>query len=78
LECSIKCFSPDKKNNLQDFQYQRYTGIFLSLREKERERARERESARAKERARARAGKGKRERENKSAGDYISKPARPA
>jgi hypothetical protein len=47
------CFTPDKKNNnIQDFQYQRYIGIFMSMRERERER----------ERARARKGKRERER----------------
>jgi hypothetical protein len=33
----IVCFAPDKKYNLQDFQNQRYIGIFMSLRERERE-----------------------------------------
>jgi hypothetical protein len=49
----IVCFVPDK-NNLLDFQKQRYIGIFMSLREsvraRERERERKRTSKKEKER----------------------------
>jgi hypothetical protein len=51
LKCPIICFAPDKKNNLLDFQNQRYIGIFISLRERERgegEREREQEGERDK------------------------------
>jgi hypothetical protein len=34
-KCLIICFAPDKKNNLQDFQNQRFNSIFMSLRERE-------------------------------------------
>jgi hypothetical protein len=46
-KCPIICFAPDKNNNFQDFQNQRYIGIFMSQerdRKRERERERERES----------------------------------
>jgi hypothetical protein len=36
-------FCRRQKNNLQDFQNQRYIGIFMSLRERERQRKRDRE-----------------------------------
>ncbi len=60
-KCSIICFAPDKKNNIPDFQNQRYIGIFMSQRERERESA-----GKGK-------GKGERERGNKSTGNHISK-----
>jgi hypothetical protein len=58
-KCPIICFAPDKKNNIPDFQNQRYIGIFMSQRERERERVKERER--------------ERERGNKSTGNHISK-----
>jgi hypothetical protein len=55
LKCPIICFAPDKKNNLLDFQNQRYIGIFISLREREREeKGRERERERERNRNRKR------------------------
>jgi ribosome assembly protein YihI (activator of Der GTPase) len=71
-----------KKNNIQDFQNQRYHWYFYVLK-RERERASEIERARARKIKRKRKGKGKgkgkreREREDKSAGDFISKPPGP-
>jgi hypothetical protein len=53
------CPPPPRKNNLQDFQNQRYMGIFMSLREIKREREKEREQEQELERARARKEKGK-------------------
>jgi hypothetical protein len=44
----IVCFAPDK-NNLLDFQKQRYIGIYMSLRESVRARAREREKEKERE-----------------------------
>jgi CheY-like chemotaxis protein len=63
----VMFYPRQKNNNIQDFQYQRYIGIFMSMRERERERERASEKGKGKER----------ERENKGVDDYISKPFRP-
>jgi hypothetical protein len=59
-------FCHRQKNNLLDFQKQRYIGILCS---------KERETERERKRKRKRKKKRKRERENKSARDYFSKPS---
>ncbi len=48
-------FAPDKKNNLLDFQNQRYISIFMSLRGKERARAKARARLREREKEKERA-----------------------
>jgi hypothetical protein len=65
-KCSIKCFAPDqKKNNIQDFQNQRYVDIFMYQREKKRERERkgERESKEERERVQEREKENEKEKE---------------
>ncbi len=67
----IICFAPDKKNHLQDFQNQRYIGIFMSLKERGGQRESESERERERVRVRARKRKGKREREQKCRRFYL-------
>jgi hypothetical protein len=69
-KCPITCFAPDKKNNLQDFQNQRYIGILIFLCERgrgggggDRERERERERDRVGERKRESESRSKKEKE---------------
>jgi hypothetical protein len=66
-KCSIICFAPDQKNNIQDFQNQRYeyVDIFMYQREKKRERERKGERERERERARKRERERERERERR-------------
>jgi hypothetical protein len=74
-------FAPDNKNYFQDFENQRYIGIFMSQRVREREREREIKTKRESE---SKSGKGKEKgtgkgtgkgkgREHKSADDFFSK-----
>ncbi len=69
-KCPIICFDPDKKNNFQDFQNQRYIGIFMSQREREKKRERERARAKARARAIARARPGKEKGKRKAQGKW--------